>query len=342
MPTFEKLNPDISINVLCKGDEGGYVPLYVSKERNRRHHVNLFLLEEKDEHGNKVQHYIWIKDLSRLVCGRTNHQHRTYVCNHCLHPFWKQEVLERHTPNCERHPPEHVKYPNSKNPKKCIAKFCNLGARFRLPFYLVCDFESFLSPLQDENVDAVKATRLIDEQKVCGFACHRVTKYPEYQTQPVVYSGPDVMEYFYKHLMSESANISKIVSEPKDMLPLTEQEQTDYDTATTCTVCTKAFEPVNPKVKHHDHIDGKYICAACNNCNLTLKYPNRKRKATEGHRKNKNDRRKRKLTEGRKKTKKKKFELTAVDDEEDMCDEEDVKKENEQYETNFFPSCFIT
>jgi len=54
VPTFEKLNPDISINVFCKGDEGGYVPLYVSKERNRRHHVNLFLLEGKDEHGNDL------------------------------------------------------------------------------------------------------------------------------------------------------------------------------------------------------------------------------------------------------------------------------------------------
>jgi len=40
--------------VFCKGDEGGYVPLYVSKERNRRHHVNLFLLEGKDEHGNDL------------------------------------------------------------------------------------------------------------------------------------------------------------------------------------------------------------------------------------------------------------------------------------------------
>ena len=87
VPTFEKLNPDISINVLCKDDEGGYVPLYVSKERNRRHHVNLFLLEGKDKHGNELQHYVRIKDLSRLVRGRTNYQHRTYVCNHCLHPF---------------------------------------------------------------------------------------------------------------------------------------------------------------------------------------------------------------------------------------------------------------
>ena len=98
----------------------------------------------------------------------------------------KQDVLERHIPNCKRHPPQYVKYTNSTKPKECIAKFCNLGARFRLPFYLVCDFESFLSPAQDEDVDAVKATRLVDEHKVCGFACYRVTKYPEYQTQPVV------------------------------------------------------------------------------------------------------------------------------------------------------------
>jgi len=143
VPTFEKFNPDISINVLCKGDEDGYVLLCVNKERNRSHHVNLFLVGKKDKHGNDLQHYVWITDLSRLVHDRTNHQHRTYVSNHCLHPFLKQDVLERHTPNCERHPHQHVKYPNSTKPKKCIAKFCNLSARFRLQFYLVCDFESF-------------------------------------------------------------------------------------------------------------------------------------------------------------------------------------------------------
>jgi len=62
---------------------------------------------------------------------------------------------------------------------------------------LVCDFESFLSPIHNDDgadVDAVKATNLIDEHRVCGFACHRVSEYPEYQTDPVVYSGPDVRE----------------------------------------------------------------------------------------------------------------------------------------------------
>jgi len=33
VPKFEKQNQSISVNVLCSGDEGGFVPLYVSKER---------------------------------------------------------------------------------------------------------------------------------------------------------------------------------------------------------------------------------------------------------------------------------------------------------------------
>ena len=36
IPKFEKQNPSISANVLCKGDDGGFVPVYVSKERDRR------------------------------------------------------------------------------------------------------------------------------------------------------------------------------------------------------------------------------------------------------------------------------------------------------------------
>jgi len=86
IPKFEKQNPTISINILCKGNDGGYVPLYVSKERGRRHHVNLFLIEGPDN----STHYVWIKNMSHLVCGRTKHHGTTYVCNSCLHPFCKK------------------------------------------------------------------------------------------------------------------------------------------------------------------------------------------------------------------------------------------------------------
>ena len=40
-------------------------------------------------------------------------------------------------------------------------------------------------------------------------------------------------------------------------------------------------------VRHHDHVSGQFLFAACNNCNLTLEMPNRKRKVTQGQKPNK-------------------------------------------------------
>ena len=226
--------------------------------------------------------------MSRLVYGRTKYCGTTYVCNSCLHPFCKKELLDNHIPNS--HPPQDVRYSNPQNPKECVAEFRNKAARFRLPFYLVCDFESFLSPIHNDNdddVDAVKATNLIDEHQVCGFACHRVSQYPQFQTDPVVYSGPNVMDKFYEHAMNETKVISLILANDQDMTPLTDGQQGRYDTATVCEECGDKFSTTNHKVRHHDHVSGQYLFPACNNCNLTLKMPNRKRKVTQSHDTNK-------------------------------------------------------
>ena len=47
VPKFERQNTSISVSVLCLGDQGGFMPLHVSKERDRPKHVNLFLIEGK-------------------------------------------------------------------------------------------------------------------------------------------------------------------------------------------------------------------------------------------------------------------------------------------------------
>ena len=71
---------------------------------------------------------------------------------------------------------------------------------------------------------------------MCGIACNRVTDYPQYQTDPFVYSGPDVINKFYDHIMSESEAIEAILVDDQDMTQLKDRQQTDYDNATTCGV----------------------------------------------------------------------------------------------------------
>jgi len=85
-----------------------------------------------------------------------------------------------------------------------------------MKFFIVCDFESFLEPTNSDS-DPDARTRIIDEHKVSGFCCHRVTDLPQYQTPPTLYSGPDVMSRFYDHVMSESQTINEILCKPVPM-----------------------------------------------------------------------------------------------------------------------------
>jgi len=113
--------------------------------------------------------------------------------------------------------------------------------------------------------------RVIDEHRISGFCCYRVTKYESYQKPTVVYSGPDVMTHFYDHVVAETKEISAIIRDDVDMVPLTSEQEKEHEEATICRNCNKPFASKNWKVHHHCHISGQYLFAACNNCNLQLK-----------------------------------------------------------------------
>jgi len=75
----------------------------------------------------------------------------------------------------------------------------------------------------------------------------------EYQIDPVVYSGPDLMSVFRDHVMSESKIIGEIFNKQKGMLSLSNEQRAKYDAATYCTACGTNFSAKNHKVRHHCH-----------------------------------------------------------------------------------------
>ncbi len=52
------------------------------------------------------------------------------------------------------------------------------------------------------------------------------------------------------------------------MVDLTTVEQTSHIASRTCEHCKQGFTLDNFKVKHHSHINGRYIGALCNRCNI--------------------------------------------------------------------------
>ena len=115
LPHFENQNPDISVNVITieRYDDieakYSFCTDYESPHRNRTHKVNLQLLEDEDDPTKK--HYTWIRYFSRLMDGRRNHQHKSFVCSHCLHVFTTQQAQDNHYPYCLIHVAQNVHYP---------------------------------------------------------------------------------------------------------------------------------------------------------------------------------------------------------------------------------------
>ena len=280
IPKFEKNNPEISVNVISQDtDHKGYCVEYLSPERHRRHHVNLLLLS--DSH---TTHYVWIKNFSRLLGDRTKSKKPSFVCCSCLNVFSSQRVLDDHIPNCMTHAPQMTVYPD---PDDCTLSFGDHDKQHPLKFYLVCDFESFLVPIGndddsapidpddddvDSNSNSKSKSRVIDEHRVSGYCCYRVTDIPQYQTPPMVYSGLDVMAHFYEHVMSESETISEILSQQVPLSPMSDDDKRRHRSAVVCENCHEPFTHTNYKTKHHCHVTGDYLFSACNNCNLQLKH----------------------------------------------------------------------
>ena len=64
----------------------------------------------------------------------------------------------------------------------------------KYPFVIYADFESCLVPVNTERAEGV--TQVISEHIPSGFCTYTVCNFGDYNTEPVLYSGPDTMNVF--------------------------------------------------------------------------------------------------------------------------------------------------
>jgi hypothetical protein len=258
---FEKNNPTISVNVYVLGeDEDEIIPKHVTKCCRREKHVDLLLLSSKKSDNF---HYTWIKNLSALICRRSNHKEATYVCPHCVHPFSSTQAFDNHFPDCSKHVYQVTRYPDPES-EESIVKWKSREKTERVPFVIYADFESCLVPESGK-------IGVMEEHVPSGFCAYTVSVDPEFETEPVLYSGRDCMDVFYDHLANEQGRIAAILKDCHEMSPLTAEERERYDRESSCSNCREAFSKDNYKVRHHNHRTGKFVGALCNSCNLQIR-----------------------------------------------------------------------
>jgi len=253
---FEKQNPEISVNMLYLDDERQIVPIHTSKFCNqRKHHVNLLMLSDQDKF-----HYTSVQSLSRLVSCQTNRVGKTHVCQYCLHPFAKEDVLNEHLSACSQHQSQQIVYPK---PGQNIVKFDKYHFQFEVKvlFSIYANFETFLQKNDDDS----------DMHVPSDFCVVTISQFEDHDYKLHCYTGENVLDEFFTYMQREQRRIRSILSVNKPMKHLTHEEHVKHDAATVCVSCNHEFTIDRRKIRHHCHVTGKYIAPVGQVCNLQLK-----------------------------------------------------------------------
>ena len=262
---FERQNPAIALCIM-EWRNHRPSPIYVTDKEvaEGRQMIDLLLISDGEN-----QHYCWVKNLSRLVAGRTKNHNKSFICRWCLlHVTQQKEIHDNHLEICRgiKKNPQADRMPTEKNGGN-IYKFKNWKRRMQVPYHIVADFEALARVLSKEEINQLKKTHKIEEQEACSYLYVKV-RYDGVYEPLKLYVGKNAAQRFITDMTKEALAIRKEYKEPVEMLPLTYQEEREHNNAIKCWVCKKIFS--GDKVKDHCHITGKYRGAAHKSCNLAL------------------------------------------------------------------------
>ena len=149
----------------------------------------------------------------------------------------------------------------------------------KLPFLIYADLECILKEIDAcQNNPDLSSTTKINQHIPSGYSIYTTCSFDKYNNKLSYYRGQDCMRRFCKDLKDHATKI--IDFKKKDMIPLTKEENDNYNKENICHICKKESNndmteqsSLEPKVRDHCHFTGKYMGAAHNTCNLRYKIP---------------------------------------------------------------------
>ena len=120
-----------------------------------------------------------------------------------------------------------------------------------------------------QNNPDLSSTTKKNQHIPSGYSIYTSCSFDKSNTKLSYYRGEDCMKRFCKDIKYHATKI--IDFKKKIMIPLTKEEEDNYNKENICYICKKEFN--NDKVRDQCHFTGKYRGAAHNTCNLRYKIP---------------------------------------------------------------------
>ena len=277
---IEKQNK-ININLFGYEKKSVY-PIRISEE-SYDDHLELLYLEGKNELGEETTHYIYIKDVNKLLFTFTKHKGKKHFCMHCLQCFYSNESLAKHRVYCLAiNGVQAIKMPekyidnNGVERTPCVY-FKNYHKTLPVPFGIYADFEANTEKVADleantEKSDSKSYTEKYQKHTACSFGYKVVCHYDKkYSRDVVIYRGEDCIQKFMKCMFEEVKNCQSIIRDNfNKSLKMTKKDEKAFTKAKRCHICEKKYTDDDVPVRDHCHITGKYRGSAHQTCNLKL------------------------------------------------------------------------
>jgi len=261
------------------GKELRVVPCHLTKEK-QEHHINLLLIQPEDTYmdikeeepedtdddddlGPIPYHYVWIKNLSRLLSKQNSkHDGRMYFCERCHHGYHSRQKLEAHEVDCFQVNECRVTMPkvyvDEHGNKSHTVKFKNFGHKTKVPFIVYADFESLLKKVdQPRTREQPKGATEEHEPFSCAFYVQ--CSFDPNQSKFKTYRGPDPGIWLAEQLQKLAKTVEYLYNNEINMPPLSPEEEEKHQAALLCHICEKPFKPSDTRTHDHDHLTGKRL-----------------------------------------------------------------------------------
>ena len=275
---IEKQNK-ININLFGYDTEKKSVyPIRISEE-SYDDHLELLYLEGKNELGEETTHYIYIKDVNKLLFTFTKHKGKKHFCMRCLQCFYSNESLAKHRVYCFAiNGVQAIELPQKYIDKNGVERtpcvyFKNHHKSLPVPFCIYADFECNTEKVSGCQPSDIKSyTEKYQKHTACSFGYKVVCHYDEeYSGHVVIYRGEDSIQKFMKCMFEEVKNCQSIIRDYFNKpLKMTKKNEKSFQKATHCHICEKKYKVDDVPVRDHCHVTGKYRGSAHQTCNLKL------------------------------------------------------------------------
>ena len=190
----------------------------------------------------------------------------------CLHGFSREDLLEKHSPDCfALNGTQKIDMPA----KGSKIYFKNYHRIQPVPFVIYADFEALTKKINTCHQNNDKSfTDPYEEHKACGYGYKVVCHQDQQYSKPVkIYRGRNVVKYFIESIYREVSGCKRVIKKHFNKpLIMTSENELDFRKSTTCYICEKKYSDKDKPVRAHCHITGKYRGSAHNSCNLQLRF----------------------------------------------------------------------